>query len=90
VTVAGRPSRHPDVLLTEAFDGYVALDRRTNDLVQLRIDAGLLLSQLDGSLTVEELLAESAQGDDVATVRLWLLDTLHALEQASLIEYCLP
>jgi hypothetical protein len=87
VTVSGRPSRHPDVLLTEAFEGYVALDRRTNELVQLRADAGLLLSQLDGSLTVEQIVAESAQGGDIATVRQWLLGTLDALDEASLIEY---
>ena len=81
------PSRHPDVLLTETFDGYVALNRRTNELVQLRADAGLLLSQLDGSLTVEQLVAEAAQGDDLVRVRRWLLDTLQELEKAALICY---
>ena len=88
MTASGRgPSRHPDVLLTEAFDGYVALNRRTSELVQLRADAGLLLSQLDGSLTVEQLVAEAAQGEDLVRVRRWLLHTLQELEKAALIDY---
>ncbi|WP_130650827.1 PqqD family peptide modification chaperone [Egicoccus halophilus] len=61
------------------------LDTRTSELLLLRRDAGLLLAQLDGAATLDELVEDAADGSDADAVRAWLLATLDGLRDAGLL-----